>query len=632
MATADQMSLLQSSAESTAKIDRDVIGKPNELHQQFGFVLNQKVSLKKKLEACKRDDVSMKPYEGGVIMEFSTVFYEALKAAMNTFYDASAENLDLVPKWRRDVDLKQQKHRDVLSVKTLDGEHEYTVQMFHTTTSLQVNGKHYDRFITRDLIKVRGIVQHYIEASGYKTSDLNIQLAEVLKSALTEDSFLKSNQAEHEPGNDKEMLAIGKVVEDKSASENKSDSNDTFAPESSGPGAISKNRHGRKPDKKKSNTLHCLQKGCKYNRQDRNNISMIQCGSCFVNYHYPCTGDDEEILQECVLFTCRDCRTMPARVYSIMVDLEEVKQNVSQLPTSTQTVEQLKGRCNQLTSEIQKLKSMVEKLQKTVESLQGIKGQEYPPLPKSKPIESKYSEAIKGKSSSSENDKKDEPEDRSIINQSILSIEMTDYENSEDDHSSQDTESEDDWSVVSRKHKKTKQKRKAENGERKDNDKKKDPTYKRKKEDVIKMKSRYKTPIDHAYHRKDGREYSRYSLDDWRTPKKWNSNGWYRPTYRSRNNSRKSPRHVREADRNSWNSMQYSHWIDYDQEYQNRYCNSSHSHIRDNEYQDYNKSQKACLHCGERNHETSQCWYERPIRCNVCRSYGHKSKSCKSYY
>ena len=169
-------------------------GSTMDLYRQDGFELNKQLSLKKKLEACQRPDVMLKPYKGGIIMDFSAVFFEALKAAMNTFYDTAAEDLTMTPRWRRDVHLRQSSHRDVLSVKTLDGEHEYTVQLFHTTSRLQVNGKHFSRFLTRDMIDLRGIINHYIDVSGHKTSDLNKQLADILRSALTKDDSLEIGQ------------------------------------------------------------------------------------------------------------------------------------------------------------------------------------------------------------------------------------------------------------------------------------------------------------------------------------------------------------------------------------------------------------------------------------------------------
>ena len=37
-----------------------------------------------------------------------------------------------------------------------------------------------------------------------------------------------------------------------------------------------------------------------------------------------------------------------------------------------------------------------------------------------------------------------------------------------------------------------------------------------------------------------------------------------------------------------------------------------------------------CEWCGERNHPTSRCCHENPVRCHKCNAYGHKQKLCSA--
>ena len=44
------------------------------------------------------------------------------------------------------------------------------------------------------------------------------------------------------------------------------------------------------------------------------------------------------------------------------------------------------------------------------------------------------------------------------------------------------------------------------------------------------------------------------------------------------------------------------------------------------------KQRQYCRQCGEDNHTTEKCKYDKPIRCRACYRDGHKQKFCHLYH
>ena len=622
------------------------------------FVLNKRVSLKKKLEACKRPDVSFNPYEGGIIIDFSTGFYEAVKAGMNDFFDVAAENLDLCPKWRRDMDRNSAAHRDVLQVKSLDGMHEYTVQMFHTTTRMQVNGKLYTNFLIRDLLRLQPIIRHY--AAKMSTPELNKQLAEVIKNMLSIDDantesklneFLHTyrtdgNPMKHKqnaiagPGGDKQDKQKYQAPEKNSNAEQheeieKKDTNvnDNMATSIEQTYQCVKPKTNEKHSKHRENVFYCLTRGCKYGRHERNGVAMIQCSICFTYFHHPCTGDDEVILQDCVIFTCKDCRTMPHRIYNMMTDIEELQTTVASIPNDSQTINLIKGKLHKLEGDIRQLTSAVNKLQNTLQE-----AAKQPPVVIQKPVTlSGYSEAVKenqGKTQNKQsNVKQDSKNPQTTIgnrNNTRISMEKS---------LTEETQLE-DWTLVSKK-KRNKQKRSTSeeitfirsttNHSTPKPKQKSTETHRhayqrhrmtdqekhRAAHDGYTYKRRYKhADLNTTKSKSRNREYSHYRYQPkFAFTEETRQRGWIRDDRENRNG-----RYHSEED-NRYRSDQYSYYTRRQEDQYNEY--GRHYTTTDGYY----SFKESCKNCGEA-HRTSQCWHNQPIRCRVCRCLGHKEKHC----
>ena len=101
------------------------------------------------------------------------------------------------------------------------------------------------------------------------------------------------------------------------------------------------NLNNQKNSKSKSSEgIHCLSKGCKFNRHEKKDEDMIMCGACFKWYHYKCTIDSRETLEKCVVYTCQDCRLLAAKVDDLLQHMQAVTtqlKGMSSLPSTAQS-------------------------------------------------------------------------------------------------------------------------------------------------------------------------------------------------------------------------------------------------------------------------------------------------------
>ena len=598
------------------------------------FELNKEASLKKKLEACERQDIKIKPYRSGLLLEFSSVMYEAMRAAVNDYFDPISDELNFNVTWKKDVDLKKQNHRDVVHVNTVENKKEYTMQLFHTTSGMQVNGSEYQKFVTRDLPNLQKIAKHYISSSGYTSSDLNDQLSDVIRSSMTQLDPTYPNHGRSETSESKECQKESQyeMITDslQKATESHLKKNEVKTTENGLPssadqivtdkskGAITKQKNN------KTSNFHCLFKGCKYGRTERSGVAMIQCSLCFTYFHYPCTGDDENLLQDCVVFTCRDCRTVAGRIYSIMTNLDDVKDTVNNITTVSQTVEQLKTQCRQIQGELKQIKSAVNKIQKSLENQQSR-----PPVVISQPHTlSGYSTALK---TDTEKKSESDAENKSMTEDERKSdITKTTLDSSADFHTISEWQKEelsDDWTTVSRKYKK-------KNRRYSRHDDSNRSTRNRNTQQNLhstpmerKYESRGRNRYQGSYNRDFGRRYQ-FSAYKGR-----NSDA----VYRSRSYHNKYTKST-----GSWKTQERSHRDFYYNHYRRSPRYNSHQKFTSDRYMDNSrfeerneyirnsdrKRSSKCKKCGESNHNDENCWFDKAVKCRACNTYGHKEKHC----
>ena len=110
------------------------------------FSLNKKKAMNKKLEQCnRRDDILIIYKHGNYILELSLAAYELLKVAMIDFFSNHSMYT---------VQAKDQKDKNGLCTRTScsviklsDNKQQYRINLFHTTSRIEVNGNGREDFL-----------------------------------------------------------------------------------------------------------------------------------------------------------------------------------------------------------------------------------------------------------------------------------------------------------------------------------------------------------------------------------------------------------------------------------------------------------------------------------------------------
>ena len=151
----------------------------NTIQQVYSdFTLNIEKNLHKKAKACSRNDIKIerKRGQGGFVITLHPAIYELYKQTIRTLY--SSFNLEEV-EVRLDVDAEGNNHRDVISVKEA-GKSFYTINLFHTTSRMQINGRQMVKFIQQDLPLCDQFVGKYLESAGQSKEECKNMLHSAL--------------------------------------------------------------------------------------------------------------------------------------------------------------------------------------------------------------------------------------------------------------------------------------------------------------------------------------------------------------------------------------------------------------------------------------------------------------------
>ena len=129
----------------------------NPIYAMNDYQLNLEKSLEKKLIAAKR--VKSLNYEytgGGIVAEADVATYELLKTAAVYFYqhysdkDGKAEITNVTDKTRKNI--------IQVTIRVSDRQNQlggYTINFYHTTSKMLVNGKNVSKFTDEDLSRIQ---------------------------------------------------------------------------------------------------------------------------------------------------------------------------------------------------------------------------------------------------------------------------------------------------------------------------------------------------------------------------------------------------------------------------------------------------------------------------------------------
>jgi hypothetical protein len=133
------------------------------------YKLNPKKTTNKKIEACKRDlNIEIELKKGTLVMTLVSGAYELFKEAILQYYDKSTtRTCSITNKSSRfsGQNINKLIVEESLSVNSNTGENRnkqlFRINMFHTTSRIDVNGKGHQEFIETDLPNIIKLMNTY---------------------------------------------------------------------------------------------------------------------------------------------------------------------------------------------------------------------------------------------------------------------------------------------------------------------------------------------------------------------------------------------------------------------------------------------------------------------------------------
>jgi hypothetical protein len=134
------------------------------------YTLNVSRALQRKIEACDRKDVVRLQSTGGGLRMFLQVgAYEALRHCLKELYKSYDQAYSVVNNWTSDN--RGNVVSELYSIADSAGNKMYTINLYNTTSTVLVNGKHDDRFMTTDL----PLIQQYYTSIKVGGENVNLE-------------------------------------------------------------------------------------------------------------------------------------------------------------------------------------------------------------------------------------------------------------------------------------------------------------------------------------------------------------------------------------------------------------------------------------------------------------------------
>lgn len=178
---------------------------PNTTCIRTTYKLNLEKSLEKKLEASRRiRNFSYDFKDGGVVFEADVATYELFRLTALSFYNDIGPGREINMTKMTDCTGENVSQLTIRVFDSVANEKEYTVNMYHTTSRVMVNGRNVGKFINEDLEKIHEIIQDSLTQSvNIDLNSLNKLIQnelEKLVTAFNKDNTTKkkSSDAEHQ--------------------------------------------------------------------------------------------------------------------------------------------------------------------------------------------------------------------------------------------------------------------------------------------------------------------------------------------------------------------------------------------------------------------------------------------------
>ena len=188
-------------------------GSPLRSLKQKPFILNFTKSLNKKLVQCDRIKFKVEQKSGNTILSYNTGSYDLVRSMLFDFYNLNpniyVENVENIDKDGNCVGCLI-KVSDSTKRGT-KGRHLYTLNLYHTTSRMMVNGQFSQRFVKNDLPVIETIIEHY--------DDIIMSNNDLVKTSLSKRASVNVNKETNSAVSDIVATDLQKKEEEKEEEE-----------------------------------------------------------------------------------------------------------------------------------------------------------------------------------------------------------------------------------------------------------------------------------------------------------------------------------------------------------------------------------------------------------------------------
>ncbi|XP_053384722.1 uncharacterized protein LOC128550211 [Mercenaria mercenaria] len=147
------------------------------------YELNREKALRKKLAASNYEELSIIHTGGGVKLQMNAGMYELFKYAAQNYYTSEAMVKKTIP--TNVIDKKQNNVETRYKISTGKLSH-YTLNLYHTTSSVLVNGKGVNQFLNTDVTEILSSLERNIAENDCSVNNFNKQIKKLIISSLSE--------------------------------------------------------------------------------------------------------------------------------------------------------------------------------------------------------------------------------------------------------------------------------------------------------------------------------------------------------------------------------------------------------------------------------------------------------------
>lgn len=139
--------------------------------RQLPYAISHQKALSKKMDACNRPHMDINITGGGYVIKCSTAYYELIRSNLQQYFDTQT-NLK-VKSYVDQVDSTGAQQDSSFKLVYRNGQTCSTINLYHTTSTIMVNGKSQDSFVKNHFSKFHKYIQQKLLDYRINLDDIN---------------------------------------------------------------------------------------------------------------------------------------------------------------------------------------------------------------------------------------------------------------------------------------------------------------------------------------------------------------------------------------------------------------------------------------------------------------------------